>query len=115
MRAIDADGYVEESVAMFSRIEPEYYERRPLALQFDRDTAYGVYNAVWLIDGEVYPRVVGKNGITLGTPTLMERAKMKPVSIPAHELTDVAARLQDLDAAGIEKQVVFPTLFLATT
>lgn len=115
MVVIDADGHVEESVAMFSRIEKEYYDRRPLALEFDRDTAYGPYNAVWLIDGEVYPRVVGKRGVTLGTPTMMERARLKPASIPAQELTDVEARLRDMDRAGIDKQVVYPTLFLATT
>jgi len=115
MGAIDADGHVEESVAMFDRIEPAYRDRRPLALQFDLDTAYGRYNAIWLIDGEIYPKMVGKGGVTLGTPTLMERARMKPVSIPAQELTDVGARLGDLDAAGIDKQVVYPTLFLTTT
>jgi aminocarboxymuconate-semialdehyde decarboxylase len=112
---IDADGHVEESIAMFSRLEPEFQPRRPLALGFDKDTAYGRYNAVWLIDGQVYPRPVGRGGILLGTPTLMERARMKPVSIPAQELTDVEARLRDLDAAGIAKQVVYPTLFLTTT
>jgi aminocarboxymuconate-semialdehyde decarboxylase len=115
MTVIDADGHIEESVAMFSGLEPDYWGRRPLALQLDGDTAYGIHNAVWLIDGEVYPRVVGKNGIILGTPTLMERARTKSVSIPAQELTDVEARLRDLDAAGIDQQVVFPTLFLATT
>ncbi len=115
VNVIDADGHVEESVAMFSRLEPEFQPRRPLALQFDKDTAYGRYNAVWLIDGEVYPKVIGRGGIFLGTPTLMERAQMKPVSIPAQELTDVGARLRDLDAAGIDKQVVYPTLFLTTT
>jgi predicted TIM-barrel fold metal-dependent hydrolase len=45
----------------------------------------------------------------------MERAKLKPVAVPAQELTDVATRLRDLDAAGIDQQVVFPTLFLTTT
>lgn len=115
MQVIDADGHVEESVAMFNLLEKEYYPRRPLALRFDEDTAYGPYNAVWLIDGEVYPKRLGKGGTTLGTPTLMERARTKPVSIPAQELTDVEARLRDLDAAGIDKQVVYPTLFLITT
>jgi predicted TIM-barrel fold metal-dependent hydrolase len=115
VQVIDADGHVEESVAMFSRLEPAFQARRPIALEFDPDTAYGRYNAVWLIDGQVYPRPVGRGGILLGTPTLSQRAKMKPVTIPAQELTDVEARLRDLDAAGIDKQVVYPTLFLTTT
>ena len=32
MTVVDADGHVEESVAMFGRLEKEYYDRRPLAL-----------------------------------------------------------------------------------
>ncbi len=115
MKVIDADGHVEESVAMFTRLEDEYVPRRPLALGFDRDTAYGSFNAVWLIDGEVYPKLLGKGAFIFVTPTLMEGAKAKAASIPAQELTDVPARLADLDQAGIDQQVVYPTLFLATT
>lgn len=115
MVVIDADGHVEESVAMFNLIEEEFRPKRPQALKVESDSAYAPWNAVWLIEGQVYPRVVGKNGIILGTPTLMDRAHTKPASIAAQELTDVEARLRDLDAAGIDKQVVFPTLFLATT
>jgi predicted TIM-barrel fold metal-dependent hydrolase len=101
---------------MFNGIEKEFYARRPQALKLEENTAWGDWNAIWLIDGEVYPRIVGgRNGLILGTPTLMERAHQKPVSIPAQELTDVEARLRDLDAAGIQQQVVFPTLFLVST
>jgi len=115
MTVIDADGHVEESLAMFSFLEKEYYGQRPIALGFDRDTAYGDHNAVWLIDGKTYPKLIGKGGFRFVTPTIMERAKQKPVSIPAQELTDVKARLDDLDKAGINQQVVYPTLFLTTT
>jgi predicted TIM-barrel fold metal-dependent hydrolase len=115
MTVIDADGHVEESPAMFNFLEKEYYARRPLALGFDRDTVYGPNNAVWFIDGKTYPKLVGKGGVRFVTPTIMESARRKPVSIPAQELTDVEARLRDLDRAGIDRQVVYPTLFLATT
>jgi len=115
MTVIDADGHVEESPEMFSLLEKEYYGRRPLALGFDRDTVYGEYNAVWFINGKIYPKLTGKGGVRFVTPTIMERAKRKPVSVPAQELTDVEARLRDLDKVGIDKQVVYPTLFLTTT
>ena len=116
MHVIDADGHVEESVAMFDGIETEFYSRRPQALKLADNTAWGPWNAIWLIDGDVYPRVPGvRNGVILGTPTLMERARQKTASIPAQELTDVEARLRDLDVAGIQQQVVFPTLFLVST
>lgn len=115
MRIIDADGHVEESTAIFERLEPEFYPRRPLPLGFASDTVYRSNNAIWLIDGKAYPKMVGNGAVTFSTPTLMESAKRKSSSIPAQELTDVDARLRDLDAAGIQQQVIFPTLFLTTT
>jgi len=115
MTVIDADGHVEESTAMFSLLEKEYYPRRPLALGFDEDTVYGPNNAVWFIDGRTYPKLVGQGGFRFATPTIMEQAKRKLASIPAQELTDVEGRLRDLDKAGIDKQVVYPTMFLVTT
>ncbi len=115
MAVVDADGHVEESTAMFNFMEKDYFARRPLPLAFDENTVYGIENAIWLIDGKAYPRVVGKGGVRFATPTLMKRAALKRVSIPAQELTDVEARIADLNRMGIEKQVVYPTLFLATT
>src|SRR5712692_519540 len=115
MPVVDADGHVEESVAMFGLLDKEYYPRRPLPLTFDTDTVYGGWNAVWFIDGDTYPKVVGRGGSRFVTPTTMELAKQKPVSIAAQELTDVPARLRDLDRMGIDYQVIYPTLFLTTT
>ncbi len=115
MTVIDADGHVEESTAMFGLLEKEFYDRRPLALGFEQDTVYGANNAVWLLDGRTYPKLVGKGGFRFVTPTIMENAKRKSASIPAQELTDVEARLRDMDKTGIDRQVVYPTMFLVTT
>ena len=59
---IDADSHVEESPAMFNFLDREFYDRRPLPVGFASDTAYGDHNAVWLIEGETYPKLVGKAG-----------------------------------------------------
>ena len=115
MLVIDADSHVEESVAMFCSLEKRYYPRRPLALAFDRDTIYGANNAFWVIDGKTFPKLVGRGWTTFRTPTLMESAQKKPAAIGAQELTDVPARLRDLDKVGIDKQVIYPTLFLSAT
>lgn len=112
---IDADAHVEESQAMFDRLDNEYRGRRPLALRFDEDTVYGKYNAVWLIDGETYPKLVGKGGTIFRTPTLMAAAKLKRETIGAQEMTDLDARIKDMDRVKIDIQVVFPSLFLTTT
>ena len=84
-------------------------------MKFDRDTVFGKYNAVWLIEGETYPKLVGKGGTIFRTPTLMEAASLKRESIGAQEMTDIDARLRDMDKVKIDTQVVFPSLFLTTT
>src|SRR6266699_2606662 len=78
---IDADAHVEESEAMFDRLDKEFRPRRPLPVRLATDTVYGKYNAVWLIDGETYPKLVGKGGTIFRTPTLMEAASLKRESI----------------------------------
>ena len=90
-------------------------DRRPLPVRFDGDTVFGKYNAVWLIEGETYPKLVGKGGTIFRTPTLMEAASLKRESIGAQEMTDIDARLRDMDKVKIDTQVVFPSLFLTTT
>jgi predicted TIM-barrel fold metal-dependent hydrolase len=115
MVVIDADGHIEESPAMFELLEEKYHPRRPLPLTFTRDTAYGANNAIWLIDGKTYPKLIGKGGVIFRTPTTMDSAKQKRESIPAQELTDVDARLKDMDRMGIDTQVVYPSLFLTVT
>ena len=112
---IDADAHIEESEAMFERLDKEFRPRRPLPVRLERDTVYGRYNAVWLIDGETYPKLVGKGGTIFRTPTLMEAATQKRESIGAQEITDVPARLRDMDKVKINTQVVFPSLFLTHT
>jgi len=112
---IDADAHVEESQAMFDRLDKEFHDRRPLPVRFEEDTVFGKYNAVWLIEGETYPKLVGKGGTIFRTPTLMEAASLKRETIGAQEMTDIDARLRDMDKVKIDTQVVFPSLFLTTT
>ena len=112
---IDADAHVEESEAMFERIDKEFRPRRPLPVRLDKDSVYGKYNAVWLIDGEIYPKLFGKGGTIFRTPTLMEAAGLKRESIGAQELTDIPARIKDMDKVKIDLQIIFPSLFLTTT
>ena len=66
------------------------------------------------IEGD-YPKLVGKGGTIFRTPTLMEAASVKRESIDAQEMTDIDARLKDMDKVKIDTQVVFPSLFLTTT
>jgi hypothetical protein len=77
------------------------------------DTLYGGFNVLWLIDGNVFPKAAGKGGFRIITPTASKREVGRTdISIGCREITDVNARLSDMDNAGIAIQVIYPTLFL---
>ncbi len=104
MNVVDCDAHVEESVETWSYLEPEFYLLRPLPVLFPEDTCFGSHNAGWVIDYKL--RFFASN------PTLMARAKHKDVPIPVQELRDVEQRLAYMDEMGIDKQVVFPSIWL---
>ncbi|HTM08521.1 MAG TPA: amidohydrolase family protein [Verrucomicrobiae bacterium] len=104
LRVIDADAHVEESAETWRFLDPEFFPRRPLAAALPPDTSFGEHNAVWIIDHKLRQ--------SAANPTIMERAQKKPISIPSQELTDVGARLSDLDRFGIEKQVIYPSAWI---
>jgi len=78
---------------MFKRFDKEFYDRPLLAVQLDGDTVNGEYSAVWLVEGESYPKLVGKGGTFFRTPTLIEAAPLKQESLGAQEITDVQFHL----------------------
>lgn len=104
MAVMDADAHIEEGVEAWSYLDPAFYPRRPVPVTFAEDTVWGEHNAVWLIDYKV--RQFAAN------PTSMVRAQKKQVSIGSQDLTDVGARLEDMDEFGIERQVIYPSVWL---
>jgi predicted TIM-barrel fold metal-dependent hydrolase len=87
--------------------------RRPVRLSVPRDTLYKDRNTFWLIDGNIFPKPAGRGSYNLMTPSLPgQESERGGVTIPCRELTDIEARLADMDRLGIETQVVYPTLFL---
>src|SRR4030095_7523266 len=110
---IDSDTHIAESEAMWEMIEEEMYPRRPVLLSLPDNTLYGGWNATWLIDGNIFPKPVGKGGFRLVTPSASKiQSNRSDIQIACRELTDVEARLADMDRGGIAAQVVYPTLFL---
>jgi uncharacterized protein len=110
---IDADTHIAESEAMWQMIDEKMYPRRPVLLSLPDDTLYGGWNATWLIDGNIFPKPVGKGGFRLVTPSASKiQSNRSDIQIACRELTDVEARLADMDRGGIAAQVVYPTLFL---
>jgi predicted TIM-barrel fold metal-dependent hydrolase len=104
MGVIDCDAHVEECLETWHHLDPEFYLLRPIPVVLPEDTCFGSHNAAWIIDYKL--RFFAAN------PTLMKRAHEKDVPIPVQEMRDVRARLSCLDELGIDKQVVFPSIWL---
>src|SRR4029450_8956713 len=110
---IDSDTHVAESVSMWNLIAAAVRHRRPVLVSMPDDTFYKDWNALWLIDGNIFPKPVGKGGFRLITPSESKiQSSRKDIPVGCREITDVAARLADMDRFGVETQVVYPTPFL---
>jgi predicted TIM-barrel fold metal-dependent hydrolase len=104
MIVIDADAHVEECEATWQYLDPEFYKFRPIAVSFPEDTCFGSFNGGWIIDYKLR--------LFSASPTSMKRAEEKGVAIPVQQITDVPGRVATLDAIGVDKQVIFPSLWL---
>ncbi len=112
-RVIDADTHIAESPSMWQHFDPALYARRPALLYGPTDTLYGRKNVFWLIDGNIFPKPAGRGGFSLITPSESEFQQSRTdLTVACRELTDVPARLRDMERLGVDVQVVYPTLFL---
>jgi hypothetical protein len=114
MANFDADAHVEESTETWKYLDETFSRRRPVPVTLEDQPALLGQNSFWLIDGAVVPRTSGRGLSLFGTPTTSRHAQEKPVSIGSQELTDIEARIRDLDKFGIETQVINSTLLNAT-
>src|SRR6185295_602993 len=110
---IDADTHIAESESMWELIDPSMYHRRPVLVAAPDDTLYRDFNVLWLIDGNIFPKAAGKGGFRLITPAASQRETGRTdIHRASREISEVDARLTDMDNAGVAVQVIYPTLFL---
>lgn len=116
-RVIDADSHVYEVDETWSALPSEFQSRRPLGITLDpKDVPYMMpMNAFWLIDARVVNPTWGRGCVQVGTPLSAVHAKRKAFSPGSQSLMDVDARLADLDRAGVDVQVIFPSLCVFVT
>lgn len=114
MGNFDVDAHVEESTDTWKYLDSKFSRRVPVPITLEDQPALLGQNSFWLIDGAVVPRTSGKGLSLFGTPATSRHAREKPFSIGSQELTDIEARLRDLDRFGIETQVINSTLLNAT-
>lgn len=113
---IDCDTHVIESEEMWALLDPALHKRRPVIVSVPNDTYFGDRDAFWLIDGRIHPRPAGRGAYRLHTPatTTFEQSRTD-TRRECREITDVSARLSDMDQLGVDVQVVYPTFFLQFT
>src|SRR5881275_2037913 len=98
MLTIDSDGHLREPFDLFDRyLDRAYWARRPRIVRIED---HAIDRGRWLIEGRLVPRLPF-------TPGVM-RAR-------DDTLDDVPGRLADMDALGIDVQVVFPTALVWVT
>jgi uncharacterized protein len=112
MPVIDADAHVIETAATFADPywDSRLADRRPRVLDLGARFA-------WLIDDVVYPKTRGKGAARVGGPAAHDGRPSafeagKPDPIESITLSDPEARCRQMDAEGIDVQVIFPSMFL---
>lgn len=110
---VDADTHIAEPEAMWQLIDQKMAPRRPVLVELPEDTWFGDRNALWLIDGQIFPKPAGKGSYRLVTPSAQKAEKVRgDIAIASREVANVEARVKDMDRLGVSVQVIYPTLFL---
>lgn len=110
---IDADSHIEDHPAIWDYLEPEYAHRKPLAVNVGELITHNTSrNYVWMIDGEMFPKLMGYGASCHGSPPVTDFAKAKPINVESQAITDVNERLKSMDAVKLDVSVIYSTLFL---
>lgn len=110
---IDADSHIEEHDGVFDYLDKDYAHRRPKIVHIgDMIQHRTSRNAVWLIDGEMRPKMQGYNASVHASPIDSDYARLKPVNTAVQGLTDVDAYCAAMDEIHLDVATLFPTLFL---
>ena len=115
MAYIDADSHVYEVEETWAYLPKKFRHRRPHPITVaPKDAPYmGVDNSFWLVDGKAVQWTWGPGTVQIGCPLTSVHAGMKDFSVGNQSLMDVPARIADLDRAGVDIQVIYPTLLFA--
>ncbi|MEK7217287.1 MAG: amidohydrolase family protein, partial [Chloroflexota bacterium] len=103
MLVIDADTHVDETEATWEHMPGDAARYRPTTLEFDGGRSFVAGDArphrLWQIEGQFRLRRWRDDERTGTTKE-------------TRELTDIAARMRQMDELGVDVQVLYPTLFL---
>lgn len=114
----DADAHAMLSPTMWEELPAKYAARRPRPVRIEDSADLGRWTNGWLIEGRMLPAPFGPGAQPGNEPKRVLREFGAPAdsphfSIGSITLADPQARLRDLDEAGVDVQMLFPTTLYA--
>jgi uncharacterized protein len=106
MGFIDVDGHVFETEETWDYLEPSERVHRPRLLQFAEPDAPGLEPPYHWIVGDTWARRIPSTGNVYNNGNAYSPGCL--------DLTDPAKRIKDLDALGIDVQVIHSSFFIST-
>lgn len=102
---IDCDAHVLENDATWDYLEPAEREFRPRRADFTNEEAPGLRPSFWFV-GDTWSRAVAPDGNTFGNANSFADGTLL--------MAEPALRIEDLDALGIDVQILISTFFIGT-
>jgi predicted TIM-barrel fold metal-dependent hydrolase len=110
----DADAHVMMSPKMWEDLPREYNARRPRPLRIADMPGAGIRTTGWLIEGRMEPHPYGPGSQGANTPSsVLAEFDAPKQRLGSADLSAPEARLRDLDAIGIDVQMLFPSSLYA--
>jgi aminocarboxymuconate-semialdehyde decarboxylase len=110
----DADAHVMMGPKMWEDLPREYTARRPRPLELADIAGAGIRRTGWLIEGRMEPHAYGPGAQGANTPaTVMPEFGAAANALGSADISDPQKRLRDLDALGIDHQLLFPSSLYA--
>src|SRR5678815_3327031 len=110
-KIFDADAHVMMGPKMWQDLPNEYATRRPRPLEIADNESAGIRRTGWLIEGRMEPHAYGPGAQGANTPTtVMPEFGAPKDHFGSLDLSEPEKRLRDLDALGIDAQLLFLSL-----
>jgi uncharacterized protein len=110
---IDADSHLEEGAEVFDYLDEAFAHRRPFIVDIGDAVAHRpTRNKVWMIDGELRPKLFGAGPSCYATPPTSQFALNKPIKPEVQSLMDIDGLLTAMDGVPLDIAIVYTTLFL---
>ena len=112
-RVIDADTHIIEHPGVWEHFDSDLYAKRPILSSTAEESQYGKRNSVWLIDGVAVPKRVGRGSFAIAVGGSDSENARTDIQSSVRYITDPEQRVRDMDARGVDLEVVYPTMLLA--